>query len=225
MNEIKYCPRCGEEKPADMFYTNKKRASGLSPYCKECTRAWTRERWAAGKIKRRKQSPEYYKKYYEENKTKIARKKSAYQKSHKDLVHEWHKKYRESHKEQIKAYSKKYREEHKGELADKTLIRLHEDPLHRERERCRAAIRGAWRSDSHKDSSPVSELVGCDLYFLRQHLLDTWERRYGTPYSGEKCEIDHIVPLRTATNIKEIHALCNFMNLQLLTPEDNAAKH
>jgi hypothetical protein len=38
----KRCPRCGQVKPADEFY-RRRRSLRLSPYCRPCTRAASRE--------------------------------------------------------------------------------------------------------------------------------------------------------------------------------------
>lgn len=44
---FKYCSKCKEEKPADVFYKNHRLRSGLSSYCKPCSSAvsakWQRE--------------------------------------------------------------------------------------------------------------------------------------------------------------------------------------
>lgn len=225
MRKTKYCPRCGEIKDSSEFYTNKCQPSGLSSYCKDCTRARARKLYSDGKIKPHKQSSEYYKQYYEKNKEKIMRTKSLYQKDNKEKVKEWHKKYRETHREQIREASKRYRTEHKAEIAQKAIDRLRNDPLHKERERCRASIRGAWKTEKHRDESPIKELLGCNLFFFKEYLLKTWKDRYGSDWSGEKCEIDHIIPLAKGKTIEEIRELCNYKNLQLLTPEDDAKKH
>jgi len=41
VSETKYCPKCKQEKPADTvnFYNDKKSATGLSSWCRECQRA------------------------------------------------------------------------------------------------------------------------------------------------------------------------------------------
>lgn len=225
MQKTKYCPRCGEEKTAEEFYINEKQPSGLSSYCRGCTREWQKERYARGKVKKRKQSPEYYKKYYREHREAIALRRAEYQRNHKELVKKWHKAYREKHREQIREASREYRAKHRDGIRSASLARLHGDPLHKERERCRCVIRGLWRREHNKNISSASSLIGCSPASFKQHLLRTWKDRYGTDYAGEKCEVDHIVPLATGKSVEEIRELCNYANLQLLTPEDNARKH
>jgi hypothetical protein len=40
--KAKRCPRCGQVKPASQFY-RRRRSLRLSPYCRPCTRAASRE--------------------------------------------------------------------------------------------------------------------------------------------------------------------------------------
>jgi hypothetical protein len=40
--KVKRCPRCGQVKPASQFY-RRRRSLRLSPYCRPCTRAASRE--------------------------------------------------------------------------------------------------------------------------------------------------------------------------------------
>jgi hypothetical protein len=42
MTSVKQCPRCGQVKPAGEFY-RRRRSLRLSPYCRLCTRAASRE--------------------------------------------------------------------------------------------------------------------------------------------------------------------------------------
>jgi hypothetical protein len=42
MTAVKRCPRCGQLKAADQFY-RRRRSQRLSPYCRPCQRAATRE--------------------------------------------------------------------------------------------------------------------------------------------------------------------------------------
>jgi len=41
----KFCPKCGETKPAAEFHASKSQRDGLNSYCKPCWNAYCRERW------------------------------------------------------------------------------------------------------------------------------------------------------------------------------------
>lgn len=42
----KWCPKCSQYHPRDLFYRNAAQSDGLAPYCQECWRAFCRERHA-----------------------------------------------------------------------------------------------------------------------------------------------------------------------------------
>ena len=48
-NHEKRCPKCGESKDLGGFYKERSRPDGLSGWCRECTRAKNRERYAENK--------------------------------------------------------------------------------------------------------------------------------------------------------------------------------
>ena len=172
----------------------------------------------------RKDHKEVYEEYRTKNKARIQQYKKEYQKKNKDKVRMWHKKYRESHKEQIAEYGRKYRENNKRKINKTHIDRLHKDPIYKMKEQTRNMVRYAFRSNNHKKDSKTKDIVGCDLDYLCKYLFETWKKRYGKPWNGEKYHIDHIVPLSTAKNTDDIKRLCHYTNLQLLTPEDNMQK-
>ena len=71
----------------------------------------------------------------------------------------------------------------------------------------------------------TSEILGCDLEYFANYLLQTFKNNYGYDWDGkEKISIDHIVPLATAKTEEEVIKLCHYTNLQLLKAEDNLQK-
>lgn len=80
MEIIKKCTKCGLEKPLDEFVKDNRRKDGHSTICKECKRAYDRERYA--KIKN---NPDFHKKKLEHGA-----------------------KYRAAHKDEIRKYSEEY---------------------------------------------------------------------------------------------------------------------
>jgi len=76
----KACFKCGQVKPLPAFYKHKQMADGYLNKCKECARSDARairerriDYWRARDRERgSRQTPEFRRKYYEENKDKIA---------------------------------------------------------------------------------------------------------------------------------------------------------
>lgn len=164
------------------------------------------------------------KRYYENNKQRIIEKNAEYKKANIERSHAWAKAYRERHKEQIADYHRRYREKNREMLREKALSRLHNDPLHKMKERTRNMVRYALEDRGHKKTSSTKTILGCDLDLFCDYMFHTWEERYGKPWNGEAFHIDHIIPLATAKTKADVIRLCHYSNLQMLTPEDNMAK-
>lgn len=230
-----WCKQCYSEWARAHYSDNaerereKRRAYASTDRAKELARR--RARTDIAREKRRRYEKEnsehikaYQRKYYEEHKEQIREYNKEYQRKNKDKVKEWHARYRSAHKEQISASSKIYRERNYETIKEKALARLHNDPIHRMKERVRNMVRYSLRSKGHKKVSKTKDIVGCDLNTLCDYLTSTWESRYGAPWNGEPYHIDHIKPLAIAKNEEDVIALCHYTNLRMLTPEDNMAK-
>lgn len=203
----------------------------LRNYEKDRARAIAYKNSEQGKQKRKEyyeahkeEIKEYHKQYRIDNIEKIRARKRAYYYANKDKFARWRKRYKDSHKEQLSASAKRYRQERKKEINEKHLDRLHNDPIYKLKERVRFNVRDALRRKGHNKTCKTAEIVGCDLDFLCNYLLKTWESNYGQPWDGEDYHIDHIVPLATAKTEEEVIKLCHYTNLQLLKPEDNMLK-
>ena len=47
MEELKYCPKCKENKEIALFHKNKSNKSGCADYCKSCTNKYDNNRYAS----------------------------------------------------------------------------------------------------------------------------------------------------------------------------------
>lgn len=80
---------------------------------------------------------------------------------------------------------------------------------------------------NYKKTTIKFKFLQCDQVTLLKHLNQTYVDRYkqkAPKYCGKLLNIDHIVPLSSAKNEKELLKLAHFTNLQLLTPPDNRIK-
>ena len=66
--------------------------------------------------------------------------------------------------------------------------------------------------------------MGVNYELAKNWLEYTWFLNYGAEYSGEKVEIDHVIPCSRAITEEEATILQHISNLQYLTPEDNISK-
>lgn len=166
----------------------------------------------------------YHREYRKKNAEAVRERERKYYHANKNKAKVWRDRYKSSHKEQIKTSAKRYREENRNKINQAHLDRLHSDPVYKMKEQTRNMLRYVFREKGHRKNSHTADILGCDLDFFCNYMLQTWEKNYGRPWAGEPYHIDHIVPLATAKTESEITRLCHYSNLQMLTPEDNMAK-
>ena len=232
-----WCKECAKEYQAEWYLKNKENVNEKHrKYHREhlekirvhnreyCNRPEVKQRRAEYIKSNQEHIRKYQKMYRSKNKAYIREKQNEYYHKNKEKNKQWHKKWRDSHKEQIKESNKKYREENKEKINQSHVDRLHNDPIFKMKEQTRNMIRYVFRSKGHHKISHTVEILGCDLDFFCQYLLDTWERNYSKAWSGEPYHIDHIIPLATAKTKEDVVKLCHYTNLQMLTPENNMAK-
>lgn len=191
------CKVCHTEKSIDEFYQcgEYNGKQYFSWTCKKCTNSVDRR--------------DYYKEYYKKNRKKLNRYHSDYNKRYKQYRKEWKK----SNSNHVREYTTSYFRK-----------RMKSDELFAFGVRLRNLIRWSFTRKGSVKQSNTEEIIGCDVTFLREHLLHTWLDNYGTEWNGEPYHIDHIIPLVTAKTEQDIIELCHYTNLQLLKPKDNLKK-
>jgi 5-methylcytosine-specific restriction endonuclease McrA len=95
----KRCSKCGEMKPLDAFYKEKRGRDGLKSKCKLC-------------------HSEYKAHYNEQHRVERAAYDRAYQQQHHAERLEYRRAYREIHREERTAYLRNYRAQHREKIAD-----------------------------------------------------------------------------------------------------------
>jgi hypothetical protein len=243
--EYKICRICGIKKPISDFRfrndSNKYRSE-----CKDCCNKRSRE-WRAANKNRVSELNKAYRVSHLEKLTKYSK---QYQKTHLNKYREYNKKCRENwsgeQKARVNERERKYREIRKNDpdyierrrewnrastkrrrakITAYEEARKKTDPVFKLKTQVRNEVRMSFQRRGFRKSKHTEEIVGCSLLFLYEHLLNTYEARYGEKYNGsQKVHIDHIKPLARAHTEKEVIALCKWDNLQLLRAEDNLLK-
>lgn len=93
---IKTCTLCNNDKPAEMFYSNRTRIDGLSVWCKECTLYKQKAKRERNLELARKKERKARKRYYKNNKRKVLD-------AQKDYTLLWTK----NHPDRVRAYARK----------------------------------------------------------------------------------------------------------------------
>lgn len=142
-----------------------------------------------------------------------------------DLIKQYHTMCKECKKEYNKEYGPKHFQKNKEAIILQRKKKRHEDELTRLRGVLSSRCREAFRYKSMRKDSGIRELLGADLDAVKKHIEDqfvdgmSWEN-----WSLDGWHIDHIIPLGSAKDEKELRVLCHYTNLQPLWAFDNLSK-
>ena len=145
--------------------------------------------------------------YKEANKEKIKVRQSEYYKSNREKVSEKQGEYYKANKEKIKVKQRKYQNK-----------RLNTDPLFKLSKNVKNRIRNSIKNRGYSKKTKTYDILGCSFEYLINHLNNN---PYGFIYSDSDLDLDHIVPLSTASKELDIIKLNHYTNFQLLPSEYN----
>jgi len=204
----KKCIICGEEKNLSEFPPRKDSKDGHRNNCKSCE-----------KSKR--------KKYYEDNIDHIKEVKKEYSNKNKNKIRSYRVEYEKENRSKIISRNKKYYKENKEVIKTKSRIRknkrLEKDPLFKLKQSVSNSIRRGFRRSKFNKNSKTIEILGCEYSVFREHLESKFEfwmswDNYGK-YNGEEkfgWDLDHIIPVSSATTEEELIELNHYTNFQPL---------
>jgi hypothetical protein len=149
-----------------------------------------------------KDRKEYVKKYYDENIDKIS---------------EYRKKYRDENKEKSNEYSNQYQKDRKKF-----------DPLFKLKVNIRTAILKVFKQKGYTKKTKTNNILGCSFIEFKLYLegkFESWMSwdKHGL-YNGELnygWDMDHIVPISSATTEEEVIKLNHYTNFQPLCSKIN----
>jgi hypothetical protein len=197
-----------------------------------------------------KQDKEYYKKYYEENKDKIAERKKLYYKQKKEDILERQKIYYQENSDLIKErekekyykniessrergrnyyennkeeFLKRQREKYSVDGAEKIKNKRKTDPLFKLKNTIGNRIRGFLKQNGYNKNKRTSETIGCTPEELRLFIEQKFKEGMSWDNHGE-WHIDHIIPLASANTEEEVYKLNHYTNLQPLWKKENLSK-
>lgn len=231
--KTKVCTKCGIEKSLDCFSKKKDNKDGHRNYCKECAKI---ERSIYYKehiinnpdaIEKRKVSN---KKYRENNKEKESKRRKEWNNSPEGIAYK--KKYKEENKEKIKETAKKYRENNKEAIQKRINNwynnRRQTDLIFNLKCSVKNSIKDSIKRHSFHKTSKSILILGCSIEEFKIYIESqfqpwmNWEN-YGK-YNGELnygWDLDHIIPVASATTEEEILKLNHYTNFQPLCSKIN----
>ena len=172
---------------------------------------------------------EYSRDYHVKHREERNKKAKEWKQQNKEYVSKYNKEYGINHAEEILNRHREYVKENQEILKKKRRIHLKErrenDNFFRYKEHVRRLIIKSFIRKGYKKSSKTYEIVGCDYNTLLDHLKKTYKDNYGVEWNEkEEVHIDHIIPIASAKDEKDVIRLNHYTNLQLLKPQDNLEK-
>lgn len=224
--ETKICRICGIEKEITEY---SKSGKHYRTECKKCHNSKMKE-WRNKNTNYIKEYEKIYKQDHKEHYKKVY--KDYYERNKKHIL-EYKKQYKNSHREYYENYSKEYNKKYYIKNVDKIKAQTKEyskkrkniDNLYKLKCNIRNLINCSFNRKNIKKDKETEDILGCSIDFFIKYLLQTFKNNYGIEWDKkEKVHIDHIIPLASANNEKEVIKLCHYSNLQLLKAKDNLKK-
>ena len=97
------------------------------------------------------------------------------------------------------------------------------DPLFKISHNLRSRTSKAFKSKGYSKNTKTQEMLGVDWEVCKAHIERQFKKGMNWSNYGE-WQIDHIIPLVSANNEKDLMKLCYYRNLQPLWAEDNLMK-
>jgi hypothetical protein len=200
--EIKTCLKCRLSKNICEYNKDKNRNDGLQPICKACNK-------------------EYKLDYYLKNKNKILDKSKIYYEENKNHVMERVRLWGENNQGKVKEYKKSYVENNRDVINKRMSERKKNEPILKLKMLYRSKINKILGSKREK----TFDLIGCSPSQLKEYLeKQFWVGMTWKNHGLFGWHIDHIIPISSAKNDKELKMLCHYTNLQPLWALDNIRK-
>lgn len=174
--------------------------------------------WQRGyREKTKEKQSEYAKKYYDENRDNILEEKKEYWELNKEKIKEKKKKYKSENKDKINEWRREYNRKRKES-----------DIVFKLSHNIRNLIRLSFKNNNHRKNAKTYDILGCSFEEFKAHLENkfqdwmNWENK--GLYNGDfnyGWDIDHIIPVSSASKEEELIKLNHYTNLQPLCSKVN----
>jgi|688.fasta_scaffold302984_2 hypothetical protein len=201
---MKKCCKCEELKEVCFFGKYNKSKDGLRGECKQCR-----------------------KKYYSLNKKQIIEKVKDYYIVNKEKISEYQKQYYFINKIKLDNYKNEYiqnnKEKVKNRINEYTVNKRKTNILLKLKHNYRNRTNHAFNKKSYSKNSKTMKMLGCDWEYLKKYIENKFTNGINWDNYGE-WHIDHVIPLSSANNEKELIDMCHYTNLQPLWAKENLSK-
>jgi hypothetical protein len=192
MNKI--CIKCEKEKDIELFVKTKNS-------CKECEKEYKRNH----RLKNKEYLKEKAAKYYLDNKENILERVANHYQNNREYRIGYQKEYASLNKEYISKYKMEYQRN-----------RRKTDPVFKLKYVVSRIIRNSLMCKGLSKNKRTTDVLGCDISFFKTYLEERFTSDMCWENYGEVWDIDHKIPLATATTEEEVLKLNHYTNLQPL---------
>lgn len=211
--ETKICSKCKIEKNIVEFSVRLKSKDGLRSTCKLCDKEETKKWRLNNKEKVKLQKKRYLKKNHNKN----LKRGKIYRNNNKEKVKIRSTNWRKNNSE----YQKNYYNKNKKELNEKIKLKKKTDPIFKLKTLYRSKLNKILGNKTQK----TFDLIGCTPQVLKEHIENQFKDGMSwNNHSQFGWHIDHIIPISSAKNKKDLVKLCHYTNLQPLWWRDNLQK-
>lgn len=190
MLDLISCNKCGENNPISHYPKNKGGKLGIKRICKKCTSSY-RKNYS---IVNKGELQEYNKSYYIENKIDLLNKIKIYSSLNRDKINN----------------------RTKSKYHSNFNIKLHRNT--------RKTISNAFKTHNTVKSCRTIDILGCSIEEFKIYIESKFENwmnwnNYGNPIDNiyelnKTWDLDHVIPISTATTKEDIIRLNNYTNFQ-----------
>lgn len=150
-----------------------------------------------------------------------------YNKNNKEKRDSYNREYGLSNKEKISLNKREYYLNNRQKIRDSKRIymkkRRSEDPLFKLKDSIIGLIYHSIRKQGYKKNSKTQNILGCTYEIFKSFIEDKFQDGMSWENKGE-WHLDHIIPISSATNEKEVYELNHYTNFQPLWSIDNLMK-
>ncbi len=205
----KQCSVCLLVKPINEFHSYKlQNGVGYRHNCKSCIKEYKKELYRTNK----EEILSKQKVYRELNYDKVRATDKNYKKRNRKILSNKQKEYVKKNRKKINKYKTNYEKKRKSV-----------DPIFKLSRSIMNLIRVSFKRKGLKKSNKTNIILGCTYQGFKSYLEAKWKpwmnwENYGL-YNGQPdygWDLDHIIPLKTATAEADIIKLCHYTNLQPL---------
>ena len=161
---------------------------------------------------------EYNRLYQIKNKEKIKEKAKVYESINKEKRNQNSRDRYNNNKEYYYNWRDENRE-HVNELRrERSREKYNTDPLYKATTNVRSLLNHSFRNEGYTKRSKTSDILGCSFEEFVAHLNNN---EYGFIYGDNDLDLDHIIPISSATTEEELIKLNHYTNFQLLPSDYN----